>query len=74
MGSYFGTFGFSPKLSEQLFLSGKTRDNYQKRRKIHWQMVRIKHFTALRKMPDFQFSKLVNWLWRDKILSAYFWS
>ena len=33
-------------------------------------MVRIKHFKALRKMPNFQFSKRVNCLCRDKILSA----
>ena len=33
-------------------------------------MVQIKDFTAPQKMPNFQFSRRVNWPWRDKILSA----
>ena len=36
---------------------------------MHWQMVQIKHFTALQKMLNFQFSRRANWPWRDKILS-----
>jgi len=32
-------------------------------------MVKIKHFTAPQKMPNFQFSRRANWPWRDKILS-----
>ena len=33
-------------------------------------MLQIKHFTVPQKMPNFQFSRRTNWLWRDKILSA----
>ena len=33
-------------------------------------MVQIKHFTALQKMPNFQYSRRANWLWQGKILSS----
>ena len=33
-------------------------------------MVQIKLFTAPQKMPNFQFSRLAKWPWRDKILGA----
>ena len=36
---------------------------------MHLQMLQIKHFTALQKMPNFQISRLANWPWRYKILS-----
>ena len=33
-------------------------------------MVQIKHFTALQRMPNFQFSRRAKWSWPDKILGA----
>ena len=33
-------------------------------------MLQIKHLSAPRKMPNFQFSGRANWPWREKILSA----
>ena len=33
-------------------------------------MVQIKHFTALQKMPNFQFSRRAKWPWQDKILGT----
>ena len=33
-------------------------------------MLQIKHLTAPQKMPNFQFTRRANWLWREKILSG----
>ena len=33
-------------------------------------MGQTKHFTALQKMPNFQFSRRAEWSWRNKILGA----